>query len=84
MHMVAADAHQPRLEIGAPVKGLERFVQLEEDVLRQILSLVVTPDELIRDVEDLAPVLAHDRLPRRLVAVQAALDQSIDFVRLRG
>ena len=65
---VAADADQPGLEIGAAIERVERLEDLQEDVLRQILGLVVLADELVRDVEDLAPVLADDLLPRGLIA----------------
>ena len=75
---VAADADQPRLEVGAAVERVERLVQLEEDVLRQIFGLIVAADELVGDVEHLAPVQADDRFPRRLIAVQAALDELVD------
>ena len=75
---VAADADQPGLEVGAAVERVERLEDLEEDVLRQILGLVVLADELVGDVEHLAPVLADDLLPRLLIAGQAALDQLVD------
>ena len=80
---IAADADQPRLEVGAAVERVERLVQLEEDVLRQVFGLVVPADELVGDVEDLAPVHADDRFPRRLIAVQAALDDLVDRRRRR-
>ena len=81
---IAADADQPGLEVGAAVERVERLVQLEEDVLRQVLGLVVPADELVGDVEDLAPVQADDRFPRRLIAVQAALDELVGRRRRRG
>ena len=63
---------------------MERLENLQEDVLRQVLGLVVLADELVRDVEDLAPVLADDQLPGDLIALQAALNQRLDrFVRIR-
>jgi hypothetical protein len=75
---IPRDADQPRLEVGAAVERVERLEQLQEDVLRQILGEVVTADELVRDVEDLAPVEADDLLPRSLIAVQATLDDLVD------
>ena len=42
---------------------LERLEDLQEDVLRQIFGLVVLADELVGDVEDLAPVLPDDQSP---------------------
>jgi hypothetical protein len=75
---VAADADQPGLEVGAAVEGVERLEQLEEDVLRQVLGLVVLADELVGDVEHAPAMLLDDRFPRLLVAGQAALDQLID------
>ena len=62
----------------------ERLEDLQEDILREILGLVVLADELVGDVEDLAPVLPDDRLPRDLVAAQALLDQAVGRGRLRG
>ena len=48
----------------------------------EIFGLVVLADELVGDVEHLAPVLADDLLPGELIAMQAALDQRLD--RRRG
>src|SRR4051812_28602843 len=75
---VPADADQPRLEIRPPVERVERLVDLEEDLLRQILGLLVPPDELVRGVEHLAPVLTDDELPRGLVASEAAANERLD------
>ena len=63
--------------VPVPVERLQRLEDLEEDVLRQVLGLVVPPDELVGEIEDLAPVLAHDLLPRQLIAAEAALDQQV-------
>ena len=41
-------------------------------------------DELVGDVENLAPVLPDDEIPRRLIASQTLLDQAIWRSRLRG
>jgi len=81
---VPADADQPRLEVGAAVEGVERSENLQEDVLCQILCLVVLADELVGDVEDLAPVQAHDLLPGLLIAGQTPLNQLVDRWRLGG
>ena len=81
---IAADADEPGLEIRPAVEGVQRLEDLEEDVLGQVLGLVVPAHELVRDVEDLAPVLAHDLLPCRLVAAQATLDQRVDRGGLEG
>jgi hypothetical protein len=78
---VAADADQPRLKVRAPVERVERFEDLQEDILREVFGLIVFADELVRDVEDLAPVLANDLLPGDLIAVQAAFDERLDRVR---
>jgi hypothetical protein len=81
---VAADADEPRLKVRSPVERVERLEDLQEDVLCQILGLVMLADELVRDVEHLAPVLPDDLLPRELIALQAALNQRLDRVsRLR-
>ena len=75
---VPADADQPGLEVGAAVERVQRLEDLEEDVLRQVLGLVVPPDELVGEVEDLAPVLPDDLLPGGLVARQTPLDERVD------
>jgi len=77
---VAADADDPRLEIRAPIERRQRLEDLQEDVLREVFGLVVLADELVRDVEDLAPVLPDDLLPGDLIALQAALNQRLDGV----
>ena len=58
-------------------KRLQRLEDLQEDVLRQIFGLVVLADELVGDVEHLAPVLPDDQLPRHLIAGQALLDEAV-------
>ena len=45
--------------------------------------LIVTADELVRNVEHLAPVHAYDRFPRCLIAVQAALNDLVGHLRWR-
>ena len=74
---VAADADEPGLEVRAPIERVQRLEDLEEDVLRQVLGLVVPADELVGQVEDLAPVLADDLIPRHLIAGEAALDERV-------
>jgi hypothetical protein len=78
---VATDADQPGLEIGAPIERAKRLEHLQKDVLREILGFVVPPDELVRHVEDLAPVLADDPIPGELVAAQALLDERLNRLR---
>ena len=78
---VPADADEPRLEIGPAIEGVQRLEDLDEDVLRQVLGLVVFAGELVRDVEHLPPVLPDDLPPGVLVAGQAALDQRIHLRR---
>ncbi len=77
---VPADADQPGLEVCPLVERLERLENLQEHVLREVFRFVVLAGELVRDVEDLAPVLPDDLRPRVLVAGQAALDQSVNGV----
>ena len=77
---VAADADQPGLEIRAAIEGVQRLEDLQEDVLRQILGLVVPAGELVGDVEDLAPVLADDLLPRASDRRPGSADQRIDRI----
>ena len=62
---IPADADEPGLEIGAPIERVQRLEDLQEDVLRQVLGLVVPADELVGQVEHLAPVLPDDLLPTR-------------------
>ena len=63
--------HRLRLTLISQVWKLARrsnvsseLIQLQEDVLRQVLGQIVLANELVRDVEHLAPVQADDRLPR--------------------
>src|SRR5690606_13290068 len=81
---VAADAAEPGLKVGAPVEGVQRLEDLDEDVLGQILGFVVTADELVRDVEHLAAVRTHDLFPRGLVTGQTPRDQGISGLSRRG
>ena len=74
---IPADADDPGLKVRAAIERGERLEDLQEDILREIFGLVVLADELVGDVEDLAPVLPDDRLPRDLVAAQALLDQAV-------
>ena len=62
----------------------ERLEDLEEDVLREVFGFFVLADELVRDVEHLAPVLPDDLLPRDLVALETLLDQAVGRRRLCG
>ena len=77
---IAADADQPRLKVRAAIERVERLEDLQEDVLRQIFGFVVLADELVRDVEHLAPVLRTICSQARLIAAQAALDERLDGV----
>src|SRR6185503_3091764 len=81
---IAAHADEPCLEVRATVERAQRLEDLQEDVLRQIFGFVVLADELVRDVEDLAPMETDDLLPGVLVACQTPLDELIDAGRLRG
>ncbi len=81
---VAADADDPRLKICAAVERAERLEDLDEDVLREIFGLFMLADELVGDVEHLAPILADDLLPRDLVALETLLDQAVGRRRLCG
>ena len=58
-------------------KVAQRLEDLQEDVLGEIFGFVVLADELVGDVEDLAPVLPDDCLPGHLIAAEALLDQRI-------
>ena len=78
---VAADADEPGLKIRAPIERAERLEDLQEDVLRQIFGFLMPADELVRDVEDLPPVLPDDRVPGELVALKASLNERFDFRR---
>jgi hypothetical protein len=80
---IACDADDPGLEVRAPIERVERFEDLQEDVLREILRLVVFSDELIRDIEHLTPVLTDHRFPGGLVAAQALLNEAVGRRRLQ-
>jgi hypothetical protein len=81
---VAADADDPRLEVGAAIERVQRLEDLQEDVLREIFRFVVLADEFVGDVEDLAPVLPYDLFPRELIAGQALLDETVGRGGLRS
>src|SRR4051812_14099619 len=81
---IAADADNPRLKIGSPIERVQRLENLQKDVLRQILRLVVLAHELVGDVEHLSPVLANDGVPGGLIAAEALLDKNIGRCRLCG
>ena len=81
---VAADADDPRGEVGPAVERAERLEDLQKDVLRQILGLVVATHERVRDVEHLPAVAADDGVPRRLVSPQAGLVEGVGGVGRAG
>ena len=72
---IAADPRQPRLEAGATIECGQCPEQFDEDLPCQILSLIESRDEFVRDVEDAFPVDAHERIPRRGIALETALNQ---------
>src|SRR5260370_29924575 len=80
---VPADADQPRVKVRASIEGIERLEDFQKDLLGQIFGFRMPSDELVRDVEDLPPVLPDDLLPRELVSAQAPLDQRLDRLRRR-
>src|SRR5206468_3518982 len=57
---IAADTDQPCLEVRAPIEGVERLEDLEEDVLRQILRL---DHDLVCDGLPLAAIAAGAGTP---------------------
>ena len=81
---VAADTDDPRLKICATVERVQRLENLQEDVLGQVFGFVVLADELVRDVENLPPVLANDGFPGSLIAAEALLNEAVRRRRLRG
>jgi hypothetical protein len=81
---IAADADQPGLEVRPPVERVQRLEDLDEDVLRQVLGLVVLAGELVGDVEDLAPVLPDHLAPGILIPRQAPLDERVNLRRGLG
>src|SRR4026209_495480 len=46
-----------------------------------VFGFVLAPDELVRDVEHLAPVETHDLFPRALITFEATFDERIDLLR---
>jgi hypothetical protein len=81
---VATDADEPGLKVCAPVERVERPVDLQEDFRAQILSFLVSADELVGDIEDAPPVRPDDLVPGRLVPEQARLDELIRGTGLSG
>src|SRR4030095_9081089 len=81
---VAADADDPGLKVSPAIERAQRPEDLQKNVLRQIFRFVVLADELVRDVEDLPPVLANDRFPGLLIAAQTLLDETVGRCGLRG
>ena len=61
----------------APIEGVERLENAQEYLLREVLGLVVPAHELVRDIENLAPVLPDDELPRRLITTEAPADEGL-------
>jgi hypothetical protein len=80
---IAAHADEPCLEVGASIERVQRLEQLDEHVLREILSLFVAAGERVRHVEDHAPVQTNDFIPGSLIAAEAALDDGVDRERRR-
>src|ERR1700730_7005122 len=72
------------IKIRPPIERIERLEDLQKDVLREVLGFVVPADELVRDVEHLAPVLTDDQIPGALVTLQAPLNDRLDGVRGGG
>ena len=81
---VSADADEPGLKVGAPVKRVERLVELQEDFLTQIFSLLVSADEFVGDIENALVVGVDDLVSGRLIPVKARLDESIRGTGLGG
>ena len=72
---IAADLRQPRLEAGATIECGQCPEHFDEDLLCQILGLIESCDEFVRDVEDAFPVDPYERIPRRGIALETALNQ---------
>ena len=72
---VPADPRQPGVEAGAAIECGQRPEQLDEDLLGQVLGLVDLRDELVGDVEDPLPVDPDERVPRRRISLETALDE---------
>jgi hypothetical protein len=58
---------------------VERFENLDEDVLRQVFGLIEPADELVRQVEHLAAMLLDDDRPRDLIAFEAPFDDGVNL-----
>jgi hypothetical protein len=75
---IPADADEPRLKVRSPVERVQGPEDLQKDVLREIFGFVVPAHELVREVEDLAPVETNDLGPGRLIATEAPVDELIE------
>src|SRR5262245_13039046 len=73
--VVPGHAAEPGGEVGVAMELVEAAEDLQEDLLREILCLVVLAGELVGDVEDLTPVARQDLVPRRVFLPKAALDE---------
>ena len=81
---VSADADEPGLKVGEPVKRVERLVELQEYFLTQIFSLLVSADEFVGDIENSPVVGVDDLVSGRLIPAKARLDESIRGTGLGG
>jgi hypothetical protein len=81
---VAADADDPGLKVRPAIERAQRLEDLQEDVLGEVLGLVVLAHELVRDVENLPPVLPDDGFPGNLISGETLLDEAVGCERLRG
>src|SRR3990172_8077023 len=73
--IVAGDAGEPGGKIGVPMELVQAAEDLEEDLLRQVLRLIVLAGELVGDVEHPPPEALDHLLPGRIVLPQASLDE---------
>jgi carboxylesterase family protein len=72
---IAADPRQPRLEACASIVSCECAEQLEEGLLCQVLCLVESRDELVRDVEDTFPIDPDERVPSGRVSLETSSNE---------
>ena len=77
--VVFGEGQEPGREIPGEVVLPEGAVELEEDLLGHVLSFLGAPGELVGHVEDLSGVRVNEHFPSLSVALQALLNDLVQF-----